>query len=189
MSAPLELVLASASPRRARLLAEAGYAVRVAPTHVDESVPEGTPPALAAVDLAVRKAMAAEPGRAWVLAADTVIDLDGAILGKPRDADDARRILRALSGREHWVCTGVALRAAGDVHTGLAQTKVVFRAIADAEVDAYVATGEPMDKAGAYAIQGGAARFVAKLDGPLDNVVGLPMDVVRRLLAQAGWRG
>jgi len=182
----MRLVLASASPRRRKLLEDAGHQVEVRPTYADESVPEGTPPALAAVDLAVRKAMACDAGRAWVLAADTVGDLDGAILGKPRDRDDARRILRSLSGRDHWVCTGVALRAGGEVHTGLAQTRVTFRALSPREIEDYVATGEPMDKAGAYAIQGGAAGFVARVEGPMDNVVGLPMDVVRRLLREAG---
>ncbi len=185
-----EIVLASASPRRAKLLGEAGYRFRVWATHADESVEEGTAPALAAVELAVRKAMAVPEARSWVLAADTVIDLDGAILGKPRDRADARRILGLLSGREHWVATGVALRAPGEgVLTGLAQTKVAFRALSPREIEDYVATGEPLDKAGAYAIQGGAARFVARVDGPLDNVIGLPMDVVRRLLVEAGWPG
>jgi septum formation protein len=184
-----ELVLASASPRRARLLTEAGIPFRVFATHVDETVAEGTPPALAAVELAVRKAEAVPRGRAWVLAADTVIDLDGAIVGKPRDRDDARRILASLSGREHWVATGVALRAEGEVRTGLAQTRVAFRDITAREIEDYVATGEPMDKAGAYAIQGGAARFVARVDGPMDNVVGLPMDVVGRLLTEARGSG
>jgi septum formation protein len=183
-----EIVLASASPRRAVLLAEAGYRFRVWAAHVDESVEEGTPPALAAVGLAVRK-VEAVPAQGWTLGADTVIDLDGAILGKPGSREDARKMLSSLSGREHWVCTGVALRARGELHTGLAQTKVTFRAMAPREIEDYVATGEPMDKAGAYAIQGGAKGFVARLDGPLDNVVGLPMDVVRRLLVEARWPG
>jgi septum formation protein len=182
-----EIVLASASPRRAALMREAGYRFRVWATHADESVAPGTPPALAAVDLAARKAMAVPEPRSWILAADTVIDLDGEIVGKPRDREDARRILASLSGREHWVCTGVALRARGEMHTGLAQTKVTFRALPPRQIEDYVATGEPMDKAGAYAIQGGAKAFVARLDGAMDNVVGLPMDVVRRLLVEAGF--
>lgn len=183
------LVLASASPRRARLLAEAGIPFRVEASWVDESVPPGTPPAEAAVELAVRKAMAVPKAPdAWVLGADTLLDLDGEILGKPRDAQDAREILRRLSGREHWVLTGVALRAPEHgVRTGLAQTRVSFRALPARDIEDYVATGEPMDKAGAYAIQGGAARFVAQVRGPLDNVVGLPMEVVRRLLAETGF--
>ena len=183
------LVLASASPRRARLLEEAGIPFTVQASWVDERVAPGTPPAQAAVELAVRKAEAvpAPPG-AWVLAADTLLDLDGEILGKPRDEADARRILARLSGREHWVVTGVALRAPrAGLRTGLEQTRVTFRPLSAEEIAAYVATGEPMDKAGAYAVQGGAARFVAEVRGPMDNVVGLPMDLARRLLAETGF--
>ena len=180
------IVLASASPRRAALLREAGIAFVVEPAWVDESVARGTAPAEAAVDLAARKAMAVEPRGRLVLAADTLLDLDGEILGKPRDAEDARRMLARLSGRDHWVITGVALRQGSELRTGLAQTRVTFRALSNDEIAAYVATGEPLDKAGAYAIQGGAAAFVAQLRGPRDNVVGLPMDVVRTLLAESG---
>ena len=181
------VVLASASPRRARLLEEAGIPFRVQPAWVDERVPEGTPPAQAAVDLAARKALAVDAPGAWVVAADTLVDLDGRILGKPRDVADAVRTLRALSGREHWVVTGVAVRKAETVLTGLRQTRVTFRALSDDEVARYVATGEPMDKAGAYAIQGGAKDFVADVRGPWDAVVGLPVDVVRELLRQLGY--
>ena len=183
------LVLASASPRRARLLQEAGYRFEARPTWTDETVAPGVPPVEAAVELAVRKAMAVDPfpSGGWVLAADTLLDLDGEILGKPRDAQDARRILGRLSGRDHWVVTGVAVRGPDHaLRTGLGQTKVTFRTLTPREIEDYVATGEPMDKAGAYAIQGGAARFVASIQGPPDNVVGLPMDVARRLLADAG---
>lgn len=183
------LILASASPRRARLLTEAGYRFEVRASHADERVAPGTSPAEAAVALAVRKAQAVDaPGDAWVLAADTLLDLDGDILGKPADPADARRILGRLSGRGHGVLTGVALRTPrGGLLTGLAQTRVTFRGLSREEIDAYVSTGEPLDKAGAYAIQGGAARFVADVQGPMDNVVGLPMDVVRRLLAEGGF--
>lgn len=183
------LVLASASPRRAHLLQAAGYRFTVEPTWTDERVAPGTPPVEAAVELAVRKALAARrPHGAWVLAADTLLDLDGEILGKPRDAEDARRILASLGGRDHWVVTGVAVRPPdGELRTGLGQTRVRFRDLAPDEIAAYVATGEPLDKAGAYAIQGGAAAFVADVLGPRDNVVGLPMDVVRTLLADAGY--
>lgn len=183
------LVLASASPRRASLLAEAGIPFTVQASRVDERVPPGTPPAEAAVGLAVRKALAVQaPPEAWVLGADTLLDLDGEMLGKPADAEDARRILARLSGRAHWVVTGVALRAPREgVLTGLEQTRVAFRELDPREIDAYVATGEPLDKAGAYGIQGGAARFVAEVRGPLDNVVGLPVGLVRRLLAASGF--
>lgn len=182
------LVLASTSPRRQALLREAGIAFDAVAPWVDEKVAQGTPPVEAAVELAVRKAMAVDAGRSWVLAADTLVDLDGDILGKPRDRQHARETLARLSGREHWIVTGVALRSPTQgMLTGLAQTRVRFRALAPREVEDYVATGEPMDKAGAYAIQGGAARFVDELRGPQDNVVGLPMDVVRRLLTESGF--
>lgn len=182
------LVLASASPRRARLLQEAGIPFVVEAPWVDEAVPPGTPPVEAAVALAVRKAEAVDARRRWVLAADTLLDLDGAILGKPRDRDDARRILAALGGRDHWVVTGVAVRSPDHgLRTGLAQTRVRFRPLSPREIEDYVATGEPMDKAGAYGIQSGGARFVDRIEGPMDNVVGLPVDVVRTLLVETGF--
>lgn len=182
------LVLASASPRRADLLRDAGYTFVVVPTGADESVAPGTPPAMAAVELAVRKARAAPVSADdIVLAADTLLDLDGLILGKPEDAADARRILAMLAGRDHWVCTGVCVRRAETEWTGLAQTRVTFRALSAHDIEDYVATGEPFGKAGAYAVQGKAGRaLVASVQGPVDNVIGLPMDVVRRLLAEAG---
>ncbi|MFA5861699.1 MAG: Maf family protein [Candidatus Thermoplasmatota archaeon] len=181
----MRLILASASPRRKRLLEEAGILFEARPTSTDETPPRGVAPTEVAVELAVRKARAAEDGGALVLAADTLIDLDGEVLGKPHDVAEARRFLRTLSGRDHWVITGVAVRRAQSLWTGFGRTQVTFRSLSDAEIDAYVATGEPMDKAGAYAIQGGAAGFVARVDGAMDNVVGLPMDVVRRLLRDA----
>jgi septum formation protein len=183
------LLLASASPRRARLLTEAEIPFAVQASWVDERVAPGTAPIEAAVELAVRKARAAQaPPGAWVLGADTLLDFDGEILGKPADADDARRILARLSGREHWVLTGVALRTPEHgVLTGLEQTRVTFRSLSAQEIADYVATGEPLDKAGAYGIQGGAARFVAEVRGPMDNVVGLPVALVRRLLAESGF--
>jgi septum formation protein len=185
----VRLVLASSSPRRARLLEEAGYPFETRASRADEAISPASSPAGAAVELAVRKALAiGDAGDAFVLAADTLLDLDGAPLGKPRGAEDARRILRLLSGRGHRVVTGVCLRRAESIRTGLAETRVTFRALEDDEIDAYVATGEPLDKAGAYAIQGGAAAFVERLDGPLDNVVGLPMGLVRALLSEAGYR-
>jgi septum formation protein len=186
---PPRVLLASASPRRARLLEAAGIPFEAAPSYVDESVPPGTPPAEAAVALAVRKALSVEDRGAWVVAADTLLDLDGEILGKPRDAEDARRILGLLSGRAHWVVTGVAVRRRESILTGLEQTRVTFRDLSSEEIARYVATGEPLDKAGAYAIQGGAAGFVAEVQGAADNVIGLPMGVVRRLLLESGFPG
>ena len=184
------IVLASASPRRASILTEAGFAFDVVAPNVDETVEPGVSPDRAAILLAARKcdAVAAVAGAdAFVLAADTLLDLDGEVGGKPRDEDHARAMLRALSGRAHAVWTGVALARAGVTRTGIARSDVTFRSLDDADIDAYVRTGEPLDKAGAYAIQGGARDFVARVDGPLDNVIGLPMGVVTRLLSDAGY--
>ena len=172
------------------MMEAAGYAFRVVVTDAPEDVAPGTPPAQAAVDLALRKARAVPPGPEWVLTADTLLDLDGDALGKPADEADARRILRRLQGRAHRVHTGVCVRAPdGSTRTGLETTTVEFRPLAEDDIRAYVATGEPMGKAGAYAIQGKARRFVARIDGPEDNVIGLPMALVARLLREAGHPG
>jgi septum formation protein len=164
----------------------------VAPADVDESPPPG-PLAQAVVALALRKAQAVarRSKSGTVLGADTVIDRDGELLGKPAGADDARAMLASLSGRAHRVLTGVALVRApsGPARTGVAVSTVEFRALRDQEIDAYVATGEPFGKAGAYAIQGGAQAFLAGLHGELDNVVGLPLSLVRRLLAELAAAG
>jgi len=180
-----EIVLASASPRRRKLMEEAGYRFRVAPSAADETIPPGMPPEVAAVALAQRKARAVDGP--LVLAADTIVALGSEIIGKPADAADAQRILARLSGRAHRVVTGVAVRRGGQACSGFAETTVRFRRLDPKEIEAYVATGEPLDKAGAYAIQGGALAFVEDVDGPRDNVVGLPMDLVARLLEEAGY--
>ena len=172
------------------MMEAAGYRFDVRVTDAPEDVAPGTPPAQAAVDLAIRKAEAVPPLDAWVLAADTLLDLDGDALGKPADADDARRILRRLAGRAHRVHTGVCVRAPdGTLRTGRATTTVEFAPFAADGIDAYVATGEPMGKAGAYAIQGKARAFIRRIDGPEDNVIGLPMTLVARLLAESGYGG
>lgn len=179
----MSFVLASGSPRRKAMLEAEGYRFRVVEPDVDESPPPGVDPARVAILLAERKARAVPPSAERVLAADTLIDLDGDVLGKPADAEDARRILARLAGREHSVHTGVAVRSPeGGIRSGVETTRVAFRPIAPSELDAYVATGEPMGKAGAYAIQGKARAFIARIDGPEDNVIGLPMALVRRLL-------
>ena len=184
------LLLASGSPRRAQLLEAAGiaFAVGAAPD-VDESVRPDESPAACVQRLACLKAEAAmcsAPGR-LLLTADTLVFLDGAPLGKPAGPDQARAMLRALSDRTHDVLTGVAVARARDgastLRSGYTRTRVRFRSLGDEEIDAYVASGEPLDKAGSYAIQGGAAAFVGALDGPEDNVIGLPVDLVRTLLA------
>lgn len=182
------LILASASPRRARLLAEAGIAFEVRAANVDERVKLAVAPVDAAREVALRKARAIAAPGAWILAADTLIDHEGRALGKPQDVVDAHGILRMLSGATHQVVTAVVVRGPdGREHAGHRVTSVTFRELSDAEIDAYIRTGEPMDKAGAYGIQGGAAKFVARVEGPMDNVVGLPMDLVRELLADAGF--
>jgi septum formation protein len=137
--------------------------------------------------IAARKADAAGAPGALVLAADTLVEHGGRILGKPQDELDAHAILRLLSSDTHRVVTGVALRTpAGETRTAYAETRVTFRELTDEEIHAYIATGEPMDKAGAYGIQGKAKAFVASIDGPMDNVVGLPLETVRRMLAESG---
>ena len=182
------LVLASASPRRAALLRDAEIVAEVRPTHVDETPPSGATPEEAALAIARRKADASDARDAWVLAADTLLDFDGHILGKPRDAAHARAMLRMLSGRAHDVITGVAVRAPdGSLHVGASRTRVTFRALSDAQINAYVATGEPLDKAGAYGVQ--STDFVAALDGPRDNVIGLPVGLALALLEGAGYPG
>lgn len=123
-----------------------------------------------------------------VLAADTTVDVDGSVLAKPLDADDARRMLTMLSGRSHRVHTGVAVAAAGAVDVHLVTTMISFRPLATGEIDAYVSTGEPLDKAGAYGIQGGAMGFVSAVSGSLTNVIGLPLETVIPLLIAAGCR-
>jgi septum formation protein len=172
------LLLASGSPRRAALLAAAGVPFeRGAAPAVDETPPAGIAPEDVAVELAVRKALVAvraAPGRT-VLTADTVVVCDDRLLGKPRDAGDARRMLARLSGRRHRVVTAVAVARDDLLAWGKDAATVAFRPLSEAEIDPYVRTGEPLDKAGAYAIQGGAAGFVASREGALDTVVGLPV--------------
>lgn len=187
---PAPLVLASASPRRLDLLRQAGVEPAVEPADVDETPPPGASPESLAVGLARTKAQevaARHAGEALVvLGADTVVVVDGRILGKPVDVADATRMLTELSGRAHRVLTGVALVDArtGRTVDGLARTDVRMRHLDADEVAAYVATGEPLDKAGAYGIQGRAAVFIEGIDGDYTNVVGLPLPLVDVLLRQ-----
>jgi septum formation protein len=185
------LILASASPRRAELLTAAGIPFEVRPAHIDERIQPGEDATAYAGRLALEKARvvhAQSDGRP-VLAADTVVVVDGQILGKPIDAGDAKRMLRLLSGRTHEVLTAVALMSkdpAGSLPTGTEVTTVEFRLLNKAEIEWYVATGEPMDKAGAYAIQGLASRFVTRIEGSYSNVVGLPVALVYVMCSRAG---
>jgi septum formation protein len=181
------LVLASASPRRQELLARLGIPFTVEPSHIPELHPPGPPEAaLATVALDKARAVAGRwtAGRAVIIGADTEVVLDGRYMGKPRDAADAVRILSALSGRTHEVITGVALVEAppGREATAAVTTRVTMTAATREDIAAYVATGEPFDKAGGYAVQGLGARLVARVEGCLTNVVGLPVETTRRLL-------
>jgi septum formation protein len=189
------LILASASPRRRELLAQAGYAFTVEAADVDESARVGEAADAYVKRLAEEKARAvlarvsesasqraSEPGEGVraglplvVLGADTTVVCDGEILAKPADAEDAKRMLRRLSGRVHEVLTGVAVATRAGVVSGVETTLVTFSEISEAEMDFYCATGEPMDKAGAYGIQGYAARWIPRIDGDYFNVMGLPI--------------
>jgi septum formation protein len=177
----VRLVLASASPRRADLLSAAGLPFVAQPVAVDESRLAGERPDTYVRRLARTKARAAAAGPdEVVLGADTVVVVGESVLGKPGSAAEAAVMLRQLSGRGHDVLTGIALVRGGDELIDVATTQVVFHPLTDAEIAWYVASGEPEDKAGAYAIQGLASRFVARVEGSYANVVGLPVDLVYR---------
>ncbi len=182
------LILASGSPRRRELLSKMGYEFEICAPDVDEHVAGHARDIVYTLAGRKAKAAAAHCDRGVVIASDTLVSLDGVPLGKPVDAADARRMLQALSGREHEVFTGVCVI---DVETGRSETRAVrtgvtFRALSPDEINAYIETGEPMDKAGAYAIQGGAGAFVSRLDGELENVIGFPVVEVREMLAHFG---
>lgn len=185
------LYLASASPRRRELLEQIGVPVRLVRCAVDEQ-PLADESAESYVQRVTRDkvqaGVALAPAGAVVLAADTAVVLDGTILGKPRDRDDALRTLRALSGREHQVMTAVAVARGEEVQVRLVISRVRFRPLAEAELAAYWDTGEPQDKAGSYGIQGLAAVFVAHLEGSYSAVVGLPLMETAELLDRFGIR-
>lgn len=177
-----DIVLASGSPRRAELLTMAGYEFEVMKTDTDENVEASGPAELVKV-LSQRKAEdAAKLTDKVVIAADTVVALDGKILGKPADASDACRMLSELSGKVHSVFTGITLRRGDVAVTEAHETKVYMRDINDGEIAAYVATSDPLDKAGAYGIQGRAGMFVSRLEGDYYTVVGLPLCRVSEIL-------
>jgi len=188
------LVLASASPRRQELLRKAGISFTVQPADVDETPLAGESPRECAERLAREKALAVWQTRPQdtVLGADTIVVVDATILGKPADADDAARMLRLLSGRAHQVITGVCLvtpfagknpnHAGHAPRTASETTLVTMSELSEEDIRAYIATGEPMDKAGAYAIQGLASRWIPRIEGDYSNVVGLPVALVERML-------
>jgi septum formation protein len=179
-----QLILASRSPRRAELLTAAGIAFEVLAADIDETPHPNETPAAYVERLAIDKARAVlvlRPG-ARVLGADTTVTIDGEILGKPVDAEDAARMLRKLSGRPHDVHTGVAVVSAAGVSSDVATTRVWFAPMTDEDISWYVGTGEPVDRAGAYAIQGLASRFIPRIEGSYSNVVGLPVAMVSSIL-------
>ena len=180
----MSLILASASPRRSELLRNAGISFIVEPAHVPEQPLPEEQPLLYAQRLARDKARAifAKHFDNVVLGADTIVVADEHLLEKPRDAQDAARMLRLLSGRAHQVITGVCVIAPGHERTEAELTEVRFSPLSEQEIASYVASGEPMDKAGAYAIQGMASRWVERIDGCYFNVVGLPVPRVYRML-------
>jgi len=186
----MRLVLASASPRRAELLTTAGYQFDVRSANIDEAQRQGEAPDVYALRVARDKAanVADEVGHAGccVLAADTVVVAGAKTLGKPRDDFEARQMLQLLSGTVHQVLTAVVVRHAGGEATDIVTTRVRFLPLTNAEIEWYVSTGEPAGKAGAYAIQGRASRFVDWIEGSWSNVVGLPVATVYRMLDRAG---
>lgn len=183
------LVLASKSPRRAEILRQAGIPFLVRAAEVDESPLPGERPDAYVRRLADWKARAVEAGPGEiVLGADTTVVVEGEMLGKPADAADARRMLALLSGRRHEVMTGICLKQDSRLVSDSAATHVWFTAMSEPEIEEYVASGEPMDKAGAYAIQGLASRYIERIEGCYFNVVGLPVALVHRHLRQFGGR-
>ncbi|HEY2170911.1 MAG TPA: Maf family protein [Candidatus Angelobacter sp.] len=198
------LILASSSPRRQELLREIGIPFQVHAANINEDQRPGEAPMEYALRLAREKAhaVAAQYPQSYVLGADTIVVLQGEVLGKPIDHADAARMLRLLSGRGHEVTTAVSVVAPGTigsstvalgvvapgtlVETRASTTKVYFREIGEAEIQQYVAGGEPMDKAGAYAIQGGASRWTDRIEGEFSNVVGLPLSLVTEMLKIIG---
>jgi septum formation protein len=188
----MKLILASSSPRRAEILTNAGLSFSVLSSAVDESPYPGEPPAALVQRLANAKAdlvTARAVGSAIIVAADTVVVLDDKILGKPRSTEEARHMLQQLSGRTHSVLTGVALIRLpdGERRQFIESTLVHFRPITDEELSSYLATEEPLDKAGAYAVQGQAGRYIPRIEGCYFNVVGLPLSRVLTELKTLGY--
>ena len=188
-SGPTGIVLASASPRRKDLLDQFGVEFRIVVPDVDETPMPGETPTGYVERLARAKAAVVvdRVGRGdLVIAADTTVDVDGDILGKPTDATDARRMLKRLSGRAHYVHTGVAVARDGRMESGVDETRVHMEALTDHAIDWYLGTGEPFDKAGAYALQGAGGIFVSRVTGSVSNVVGLPLTLVVELTRRLG---
>jgi septum formation protein len=192
----MKLILASSSPRRAEILRDAGIAFEIRATQIDEAALPGETPHAMVARLAEAKARSAAAQmdvglrECIIVGADTTVELDGEILGKPRDSAHAREMLAKLSGRTHHVVTGIfLLRLSGNAtRAAIENSAVTFAPLAENEIDAYVATGEPLGKAGAYAIQGLAGRYIPRIEGCYFNVVGLPLARLYAQLRELGWR-
>lgn len=185
----MKITLASASPRRRELLSSLGMELEIIPSLKDEEVPDGLSPEETVKHIALSKARDVV-GRADILpviAADTLVYADGKPLGKPKDKEDAKRMLHILSGRSHYVSTGVAVTNGMRELSAAETSKVFFRPMTEAEIDWYVNTGEPMDKAGAYGIQKLGSVFIEKIDGDFFNVMGLPMCRLFLMLRELGY--
>ncbi len=185
----MKLILASKSPRRKEILGAMGYQFDILTADCDEDYEQSLSPKEAVELLACRKGEAVARSHDFlldeevvILSSDTLVDLDGEALGKPANAQEAMAMLRALSGKTHYVHTGVAVRCGERVVSGVASTAVIFRTLSEEEMQEYVDSGEPMDKAGAYGIQGVAGKFVERIDGDFDTVVGLSATLSKQLL-------
>jgi septum formation protein len=185
MSRP-RVLLASASPRRRELLKLVGIEHEVRPANIDEQYLAGELPREHAERLAREKAVALDAPDAVTIGSDTIVVVDGEVLGKPRDRAHAAAMLRQLSGRSHIVMTGVAARWRGELASGLEEVGVTFRTLSEDDIERYIDTGEPMDKAGAYGIQGFGATIVDRVDGDYFAVMGLPLNRLVRLLQSLG---
>jgi len=192
----MRIILASSSPRRAEILRNAGIAFEIRPTQIDEAALPGETARAMVARLAEAKARAAaaqisaDTRESIIVGADTTVELDGEILGKPRDSAHARELLAKLSGRTHHVLTGIfLLRLPGNTtQAAVENSAVTFAPLGENQIDAYVATGEPLGKAGAYAIQGLAGPYILRIEGCYFNVMGLPLARLYRLLRELGWR-
>lgn len=188
----MKIVLASASPRRRELLSAVCKNFEIKTAETDEHLPPSVHPRDGVEILAVRKGRAvldtldaSEAADSVIISSDTLVELSGVPLGKPADAADAADMLRSLSGKRHNVHTGIAVHARGGVFSGVATTGVYFRDMSDGEIEDYIATGEPMDKAGSYGIQGLGGKFVDRIEGDFDTVVGFSMRLLGELLKKA----
>ncbi|MBR2315272.1 MAG: septum formation inhibitor Maf [Clostridia bacterium] len=187
----MKLILASASPRRKELLKNAGYEYEVCPADIDETMPQGVEPETACEILSRKKAQAVleENPDAVVLGSDTIVVLGNTILGKPENEEDAKAMLRALSGRVHQVYTGLCVCGKDKTLSLVSRADVRFYNLSDAVIDAYIATKEPMDKAGAYGIQGVGSMLVKSIEGDYFTIVGLPLSKAARMLGEFGIKG